>query len=55
MLEPGDDPVPRRCVVNLDSVESVSIGVLVERMGRLGDERMAQICSALEVAVDCGR
>ncbi|MDQ6909303.1 MAG: type II toxin-antitoxin system PemK/MazF family toxin, partial [Actinomycetota bacterium] len=30
VLEPGEDPVPRRCVANLDSVESVSIGVLVE-------------------------
>ena len=53
VLEPGDDPVPRRCAVNLDSVESASIGVLVERLGRLSDSRMRQICIALEVAVDC--
>ncbi len=53
MLEPGDDPVPRRSAVNLDSVESVSIGVLVERLGRLSDRRMEQICAALAVAVDC--
>jgi mRNA interferase MazF len=53
LLEPGDDPVPRRSAVNLDSVESVSIAVLVERLGRLGDERMRQVCRALEVAVDC--
>lgn len=53
VLEPGDDPVPRRCAVNLDSVESASTGVLVERIGRLSDERMRQICAALEVAVDC--
>lgn len=53
VLEPGEDPVPRRCAVNLDSVESVPIGVLVERLGRLAEERMSQICSALEVAVDC--
>ena len=52
-LEPGEDPVPRRCVVNLDSVESVSIAVLVERLGRLADTRMRQICGALAVAVDC--
>ncbi len=52
-LEPGDDPVPRRCAVNLDSVESVSVGVLTERLGRLGAARMRQICVALEVAVDC--
>ena len=54
VLEPGDDPISRRCAVNLDSVESVSISILVERIGRLGDERMRQVCSALGVAVDCG-
>jgi mRNA interferase MazF len=53
VLEPGDDPVDRRSAVNLDSVESVSLGVLVARIGRLSDDRMRQICSALEVAVDC--
>ena len=53
LLEPGDDPVPRRSVVNLDSVESVSLGTLVDRLGRLSDERMRQICEALEIAVAC--
>ena len=53
LLEPGEDPVPRTSVVNLDSVESVSVGVLVERLGRLSDDRMRQICAALEVAVAC--
>lgn len=52
-LEPGVDPVPRLCAVNLDSVESVSVGVLVSRLGRLGDERMRAVCDALSVAVDC--
>jgi mRNA interferase MazF len=52
-LEPGEDPVPRRSVVNLDSVESVSLGTLVERLGRLSDERMREICAALEIAVAC--
>jgi mRNA interferase MazF len=55
VLQPGDDPIPRPSVVNLDSVESVSVAVLVERLGRLSDERMDQVCRALEVAVDCGR
>jgi mRNA interferase MazF len=27
--------------------------VLVERIGRLADRRMREICSALAVAVDC--
>jgi len=54
LLEPGDDPITRRCVVNLDSVESVSTSVLVDRLGRLSDERMRQVCEALSVAVGCG-
>lgn len=53
VLEPGDDPIPRRSAVNLDSVESVSIALLVERIGRLAESRMQEICRALEVAVDC--
>ncbi len=55
VLEPGEDPVPLRSAVNLDSVESVSIAVLVERLGRLSDGRMDQVCEALAVAVDCQR
>jgi mRNA interferase MazF len=53
VLEPGDDPVPRRSAVNLDSVESVSIGLLVERLGRLAGERMRDVCAALAIATDC--
>ena len=53
VLEPGEDPVGRRSAVNLDSVESVSLGVLMARIGRLSDTRMRQICSALDVAVEC--
>lgn len=53
VLEPSDDPVPRRSAVNLDSLESVSLAVLVDRLGRLSDMRMRQVCQALAVAVDC--
>lgn len=53
VLEPSSDPVPRRSAVNLDSVESVSVAVLVSRLGRLADSQMHAICAALEVAVDC--
>jgi len=52
-LEPGEDAVPNASAVNLDSVESVSIGTLVARLGRLSDQRMRQICAALAVAVAC--
>jgi mRNA interferase MazF len=54
LLEPGEDPVPRPSAVNLDSVETVALGTLVERLGRLSDRRMRQICEALEIAVACG-
>jgi mRNA interferase MazF len=53
VLEPGNDPVDRRTAVNLDSVESVSVGVLIDRIARLSDARMVEICDALAVAVDC--
>lgn len=53
VLDPGEDPIPRPSAVNLDSVESVSVGVLVERLGRLSDDRMREICDALAVAVAC--
>jgi mRNA interferase MazF len=53
VLEPDDDPVPRRSSINLDSVESVSVAVLVERLGRLSDDRMREVCAALDVAVEC--
>jgi mRNA interferase MazF len=53
VLDPAEDPVPLNSAVNLDSVESVSVGTLTERLGRLSDGRMRQICRALSVAVDC--
>lgn len=53
VLEPGDEPVPQRSAVNLDSVESVSVGVLVQRLGILSGDRVRELCRALAVAVDC--
>jgi mRNA interferase MazF len=53
VLEPGDDPIPRPSAVSLDSVELVSLGMLVERIGRVSDLRMHEICAALAVATDC--
>ncbi len=53
VLEHPEDPVPRRSAVNLDSIESVGIGSLTERLGRVSDARMQEICNALAVAVDC--
>lgn len=48
VLEPGHDPVPRQSAVNLDSVESVSVGLLVERLGRLSDARMREIIAGYQ-------
>lgn len=52
-LEPPEDPVPRLSAANLDAVESVSLDPLVERLGRLADAWMRQVCDALEVATGC--
>ncbi len=52
-LEPGDDPVPLPSAVNLDSMESVSVATLTERLGVLSDDRMHQVCVALAVATGC--
>ena len=50
---PWADPVPQHCVATLDAVESVSTALLIERLGRLSEPRMREICLALSVAVDC--
>jgi mRNA interferase MazF len=54
LLEPGDDPIPLPSAVNLDSVESVSVAVLTDRLGTLSGRRMQDVCAALAVATDCG-
>jgi mRNA interferase MazF len=54
LLAPEQEPINGRCVVNLDSIESVSISILSERIGRLSDRRMREICEALNVAVGYG-
>lgn len=53
VLDADEDPIPKRSAINLDSVENVSIAVLIERLGRLSDARMHQVCAALAIAVDC--
>lgn len=53
LLEPGDDPVHKPCVVQLDAITDVSLHVLTRRLGRLSSGRMRDICAALATAVDC--
>lgn len=55
VLDPTEDAIPRLSAVNLDSIESTPVGALVERIGRLSDQRMDEICAALAIAVDCRR
>ncbi len=55
LLDPEHDPVPQATAVNLDSIESVDLPSLVQRMGRLSYDRMQEVCAALEVAVGCSR
>jgi len=49
----ADDGVPRPCVVSLDNAQPMSSALLVERIAALPPDRMAEVCRALEVAVDC--
>ena len=53
VLEPGEDPIPESCAINLDSLENVGIGLLIDRIGQLSDERMREVCSAIDFAVGC--
>ena len=53
VLEPADDPITLRSAVNLDSVESLSVGFLTERLGVLSSSRLHEICAALAVATGC--
>jgi mRNA interferase MazF len=55
LLDPDQDPVPQLTAINLDSIESVELDDLVQRMGRLDHSRMQAVCAALEVAVGCSR
>ncbi len=53
ILHPGNDPVALTTAINLDSIESVGVGALVERIGRLSPERLHSVGEALSVAVNC--
>lgn len=53
VLEPGLDPVPQACCVQLDSILNISIGELTDRLGSLSAERSRHVCAALNIAVNC--
>lgn len=48
-----DDGLPRACVVNLDNVTTTPTAYLVDRITRLGPERMHEVCRALAHATGC--
>jgi mRNA interferase MazF len=52
-LDEGDG-MPAPCVLTLDGMTVVSKGALSSWVTALSPERMAQVCTAMGVAVDCG-
>ena len=48
-----DDGVPRSCVVALDNLQTMRSAHLVGYVTTLGPDRMAEVCQALRIAVDC--
>lgn len=49
----GDDGMPASCVLTLDNLTVVPKRVLTSYLTRLNAERMAQVCTALQVAAAC--
>lgn len=45
--------MPEDCVLSLDNVAVVPRGFFVERITRLGADRLTKVCSALAVATGC--
>lgn len=48
-----DDGMPQECVLSLDNVRVVRKSLCVKKITALSAEKMAQVCSALKIAVDC--
>jgi len=48
------DGLPRSCVATADNVAQLSKTLLVDRITTLSTERMAQVCRAVGLAIDCG-
>jgi mRNA interferase MazF len=47
------DGMPKPCVATLDNVTTVPRVFLTERVTRLSEVRMRDVCVALSLAVDC--
>jgi mRNA interferase MazF len=52
-VPPGtEDGLPRKCVVNLDTIITIRKELLVERIALLKSDRMEQIKKAIQFALD---
>lgn len=47
------DGIDRECIAALDNLTLLRKDRFLHRIGRLGPERMAELCAALAVAVSC--
>jgi len=45
--------MPRECVLTLDNVGPVHTALLTERITRLGPAKLAELCTALNIAAGC--
>ncbi len=46
------DGVPRRCAINLDSIQTIPISYLLERITKLSPEKLDEVHRALFFALD---
>lgn len=49
------DGLPKKCVVNLDNVSLVETGALGGLVTSLTEDRMREVCAALNLALGCDR
>ncbi len=48
-----DDGMPERCVVTMDSLRTVSKGLLTRRITTLSHGKLSQLCEAMKFALEC--
>jgi mRNA interferase MazF len=48
------DGLDRECIASLDNLTLVAKADLHSRIGRLGPDRLTELCRALAIALDCG-
>ena len=49
----ASDGVPVECVIQLDNITRLPSAYLTEHITKLGTDRMAQVCRAARIAIDC--